>query len=272
MLEFTAALLEQAVAFSARLDLPRIRLLVDAGEEERQLRELAPALQPALALGLAEVEHERERQPAVRVIGARVGLNVARRGLKAGRRRERDLLRDLPELVERGLCAGANVLRHLLQRDELGPGFLRRLRELAREIGRDLPLELPGSHAYDLVLVPVGVDAAVRAVTEREPQESETAARLREEVLGTLRSELPPAPAAGTRFELREEPFPDAERRFGRLDWLLFPRGRDLLGLAHDGAAFRYCFDPAPAAMAMAAALAGPSVRASRPSERIEAP
>ena len=265
---FVVDLLEQAVAFSTHLQLPRLRLLVDPGDEERELKELAAALQPALALGLADVQHASARSAALRLVGARVALNVARRGLLAGRRRERDLLHALPALVEQGLSAGTNVLRPLLQRDEIGLGFMRRLREIGSEIGRDLALDLPGGHSYHLTLVPVGVDAAVRAVTERDPGESEGAARLRDDVVAALRAALPPA-ASATRFELSEEPFPDAELRFGRLDWLRFPRVRDLLGLAHDGAAFRYAYDPAPPAMAMAAADASPA-RSSRPSEGSE--
>ena len=128
-----------------------------------------------------------------------------------------------------------------------------------------MPLELPGSHAYALVLVPVGVDAAIRAVTERDPAECQEAARLREELVTRLAAALPENAAAGTRFELREEAFPEAEQRFGRADFLRFPRGRDVLGLAHDGAAFRYAFDPLPHGLAMAAAVAGPSVRVPRP-------
>jgi hypothetical protein len=264
-------LLEQAVAIAPHVRPPMLRLLVDAGEEERELVPLSAALQPALALGLAEVDHVASEPSALRVVGARVGLNVARLGLLAGRRREGDLLRSLAGLVERGLSVGAALLRQLLQRDAQGVGFLRRLDDLVRELGRDLPLELPGSHAYSLELVPVGVDAAVRAVTERDPAESEGSARLRGELLAQLRAALP-AESAATRFELVEAAFPEAELRFGRLDWLAFPRGRDVLGLAHDGAAFRYSFDPAPPAMAMAAAVAGPSLRVSRPSLDVEAP
>jgi len=122
------------------------------------------------------------------------------------------------------------------------------------------------------VLVPVGVDAAVRAVTERDPGESEDSTRLRDDVIGTLKAALPAGTASPTRFELREESFPEAELRFGRQDWLAFPRGRDVLGLAHDGAAFRYSFDPAPRAMAMAAAISGSPIRTSRPSPDVEGP
>jgi len=269
---FVSELLEQSVALATHIEPPRVRLLVDPGDEERQLIRFSAALPPALALGLAEVGHETGTTPAVRVVGARVGLNVARLGLAAGRRKERELLRAARELVERGLSGGANVLRHLLQRDELGVGFLRRVRDLARELARALPLELPGSHAYHVILVPVGVDAAVRAVTERDPGESESAARLRGELVAALDDALPTAATGATRFELSEEAFPDAELRFGRLDWIAFPRGRDILGLAHDGAAFRYSFDPAPPAMAMAAAVAGSSVRVPRSSADVEAP
>jgi len=272
LLGFAKDVLEQAVAFAPHLRLPKLRLLLEPGEEERQLVALSSALQPALALGLADVAHEKARQPAVRVTGARIGLNVARRGLQAGRRREQELLRGLRDLIERGLAAATNVLRQLLQRDELGGGFLGRLRELSREIGRDLPLELPGRHAYRLVLVPVGVDAAVRAVTEREPGESEAAAQLREEILAALRDALPSLASTSTSCELVEQSFPEAELRFGHLDWLQFPRLREVLGVAHDGAAFRYSFDPAPPAMAMAAAVAGPSFTTLHPSARSSAP
>ncbi len=265
LLAFVTELLEQAVAFSAHLRVPRVRVLVDPGDEERELLRLAAPLQSALALGVADVGHVVAGEPAVRVVGARVALNVARLGLAAGRRRERELLQALPDLLERGLLAGANVLRQLLQRDEQGIGFLRRLRDLLREVARDLPLELPGSHVYHLVLVPVGIDAAVRAVTERDPAESEASSRLRAQIVARLRAALPASSAAGTRFELHEESFPDAESRFGRADFLLFPRGGDVLGLAHDGAAFRYAFDPLPLGTAMAAAVAAPSVRQSRP-------
>jgi hypothetical protein len=258
---FVVELLEQAVAAAPHLRVPRVRVLVDAGDEERELLELSSALQPALALGAADVCHSPRAGSTVRVVGARVALNVARLGLAAGRRREQALLEALPELLERGLSAGASQLRVVLQRDEQGVGFLRRLRELLRDIARDLPLELPGSHAYALVLVPVGVDAAVRAVTERDPTECPEAARLKEQLMLRLAAALPATAAAGTRFELREEAFPEAEQRFGRADFLRFPRGRDVLGLAHDGAAFRYAFDPLPHGLAMAAAVAGPSVR-----------
>src|SRR5262249_60540406 len=132
---------------------------------------------PALGRGVADVAHA-PGAPAVRVVGARVGLNVARLGLHAGRRRERDLMRALPGLVERAVAAATNVVRDLLARDEAGVGFLRRLRDVARDVSGDLPLELPGSHSYAVELVPVGVDAAVRAVTERDPAESDAAARL----------------------------------------------------------------------------------------------
>jgi len=262
---FVVELLEQAVAAAPHLRVPRVRVLVDPGDEERELLQLAAPLQPALALGAADVAHSAQSGSTVRVVGARVALNIARLGLAAGRRRESALLDALPELVERGLSAGANQLRVLLQRDEQGVGFLRRLRELLREIARDLPLELPGSHAYALVLVPVGIDAAIRAVTERDPDECQDAARLRTELLARLAAALPANAAAGTRFELREAAFPEAEQRFGRADFLRFPRGRDVLGLAHDGAAFRYAFDPLPHGQAMAAAVAGPSVRVPRP-------
>jgi hypothetical protein len=272
LLAFVTHLLDAAVEFAAHLQLPRVRILVDEGEEERELLSISAVLQPALALGVAEVAHSA-RTPAVHVVGARVGLNVARLGLHAGRRRERELLRALPGLVERGVAAATNVLRDLLQRDEAGVGFLRRLRDVARDVSGDLPLELPGSHAYSVEIVPVGVDAAVRAVTERDPAESEPAARLREDVVAALAAALPTS--GGARFEAREQPFSEAELRFGRLDFLAFPRGHDVLGLAHDGAAFRYACDPAPprghsAARASAASLPPsrlPKVRASRPSE-----
>lgn len=269
---FVVELLEQAVAAAPHLRVPRVRILVDPGAEEQELLRVAAPLQSALALGAADVAHVAPDGPTVRVVGARVGLNVARLGLAAGRRREKDLLAALPELVERGLSAGANQLRVLLQRDEQGVGFLRRLRELLREIARDLPLELPGNHAYALVLVPVGIDAAVRAVTERDPAECQEAAALRAELLDRLTAALPATAAAGTRFELREESFPAAEQRFGHADFLRYPRGRDVLGLAHDGAAFRYAFDPLPHGLAMAAAAGGPSVRIPRPSEGTVAP
>ena len=269
---FVTQLLEEAVAAAPHLRVPHVRILVDPGEEEPELLRLAAPLQSALALGAADVAHAALSGPTVRVVGARIALNIARLGLAAGRRRERELLAALPEMIERGLSAGANQLRLLLQRDEQGVGFLRRLRELLREIARDLPLELPGNHAYALVLVPVGVDAAVRAVTERDPAECKDAARLREQLLVRLRAALPTAAAVGTRFELREEPFPEAEQRFGRADFLAYPRGRDVLGLAHDGAAFRYALDSVPHGQAMAAAVAGSSVRVTRPPEGSPAP
>lgn len=265
---FVRQLLDEAVAASPHLRVPRVRLLLDGGDEEGQLLRFAAPLQSALALGAADVAHAPlTGGPTVRVVGARIGLNVARLALAAGRRRDRDLLAALPELVERAVAAGANLLRVLLQRDEQGVGFLRRLKELLREIARDLPLELPGSHAYQLVLVPVGVDAAVRAITERDPQESEAAAELRERIVAELRAALPVGGAASGRFELREEPFPDAEARFGRADFLLYPRGRDVLGIAHDGAAFRYAFDPQPHGLALAAAVAGAPHRTARPDD-----
>jgi len=265
---FVRQLLGEAVAVAPRLRVPRVRVLVDPGEEEPQLLRLAAPLQAALAMGAADVGHTATAGPAVRVVGARVALNVARLGLVAGRRRAKELLVALPELVERGLSAGACLLRLLLQRDEQGSGFLRRLRDLLRECARDLPLELPGSHAYSLVLVPVGVDAAVRAVTERDPAECAEAGALREQVVARLRAALPAAATASTRFELREETAPDAEQRFGRADFKLYPRGRDVLGLAHDGAAFRYAFDPLPHGLAMAAAVGAPfASRVTRPPE-----
>ncbi len=264
---FVKQLLEEAVAVSPHLRVPRVRLLLDAGEEESQLLRFAAPLQSALALGAADVAHAPLSGPTVRVVGARIGMNVARLALSAGRRGERELLIALPEIVERAVAAGANLLRVLLQRDEQGVGFLRRLRDLLREIARDLPLELPGSHAYQIVLVPVGVDAAVRAITERDPQESESALALRGRLLDRLRSALPAGGAAAARFELREESFPDAEARFGRADFLRFPRGCDVLGIAHDGAAFRYAFDPQPHGQALAATVAGPSLRVVRPPE-----
>jgi hypothetical protein len=274
LLAFVTHLLDAAVDFAAHLHLPRVRVLVDEGEEERELLSISAGLQPALALGVAEVAHAA-RAPTVRVVGARVGLNVARLGLQAGRRRERELLRALPALVERGVAAATCVVRDLLQRDESGLGFLRRLHDVARDVGGDLSIELPGSHSYSVELVPVGVDAAVRAVTERDPAESEPAARLRDDVVAALAAALP---TAGTsRFEAVEQPFSEAELRFGRLDFLAFPRGHDVLGLAHDGAAFRYACDPAPprgplaaraaASLASRSTSAAPAVRASRPSE-----
>jgi transcriptional regulator NrdR family protein len=266
LLAFVNHLLEQAANFAAHLHLPRLRLLIDHGEEERELLAVSAGLQPALALGVAEVAHAAPG-PAVRVVGARVALNVARLGLSAGRRRETELLRALPALVERGVAASTNVLRDLLQRDEAGVGFLRRLRDVTRDIGGDLPLELSGSHAYAVVLVPVGVDAAVRAVTERDPAESEAAARLRDDVLAALTAAVPER--GGARFELNDEPFSEAELRFGRRDFLAFPRGHDVLGLAHDGAAFRYASDPVPRSGPFATTVesSANSVRASRPSE-----
>jgi hypothetical protein len=266
------ALLERAVRFAPHLELPRIRVLLDPGEEEAQLAPLAAALQPALALGLADVETTPAGAPAVRVTGARVGLNVARQGLRAGRRRERELLRALAELLERGLEAGANVLRHLLQRDEQGVGFRHRLRAAVRAVGRDLPLDLPGSPVYEIALVPVGLDAAVRAVTERDPSESEAAAELRDEALAVLRAKLPRTASESARFVLAREPFARAQSRFGRLDWLAFPRGRDVLGLVHDGAAFDYSCDESPRAMAMAAHVTGSSARTERPPAGVEDP
>jgi transcriptional regulator NrdR family protein len=273
---FVTKLLDQAVVFGAQLRLPLLRLLVDPGEEERDLAAVAASLQPALALGLAEVDHaphDAGAAAAVRVVGGRVALNVARLGLRAGRRRESELLASLREAVDGAVSAGADLLRRLLQRDELGDGFLRRLRDCARELGRDLPLDLPGHHAYHVTIVPVGVDAAVRAVTERDPSESESGARLRDDLLAQVAAALPQSSAgglSGARFEAKEESFPEAELRFGALDWHRFPRGRDVLGLAHDGAAFRYAFDPVPRAMAMAAAVSGSplsSIRSSRPLE-----
>jgi hypothetical protein len=274
LLAFVTHLLDAAVDFAAHLHLPRVRVLVDEGEEERELLAISAGLQPALALGVAEVAHAA-RAPTVRVVGARVGLNVARLGLQAGRRRERELLRALPALVERGVAAATCVVRDLLARDESGIGFLRRLHDVARDVGGDLSIELPGSHSYSVELVPVGVDAAVRAVTERDPAESEPAARLRDDVVAALAAALPTAGTA--RFETVEQPFSEAELRFGRLDFLAFPRGHDVLGLAHDGAAFRYACDPAPprgplaaraaASLAPRSTPAAPAVRASRPSE-----
>ena len=49
-----------------------------------------------------------------------------------------------------------------------------------------------------------------------------------------------PSGSGDVHFVLSKEPFPTAEQRFGRLDFAAFPRGRDILRLAHDGAAFRY--------------------------------
>src|SRR5262249_24238091 len=243
-----------------------VRVLVDEGEEERELLSIGAGLQPALALGVADVAHAT-RGPAVRVVGARVGLNVARLGLHAGRRREREQLRALPGLVERGVAAATNVLRDLLQCDEAGVGLPRRLRDVARDVSGDFPLDLPGHHAYSVELVPVGVDAAVRAVTERDPAESEPAARLREDVVAALAAALPAS--GGARFEALERPFAEAELRFGRLDFLAFPRGHDVLGLAPAGPAFRYACEPAPprGPLAARATAAATNVRASRPSE-----
>jgi ATP cone domain-containing protein len=266
LLAFVNHLLEQSVAFASHLHLPRLRLLIDRGEEERELLAVSAGLQPALALGAAEIAHAAAG-PSVRVVGARIGLNVARLGLHAGRRRESELLRALPGLVERGVTASTRILRDLLQRDEAGVGFLRRLRDVTRDLGGDLPLELSGSHAYAVEIVPVGVDAAVRAVTERDPAESEAAARLRDEIFSALSSALPER--GGARFELVESPFSEAELRFGRGDFLAFPRGRDVLGLAHDGAAFRYATDPVPRSgpFATTAASSANPVRDTRPSE-----
>jgi hypothetical protein len=216
LLAFVNHLLEQAVGLAAHLRLPRLRVLIDRGAEvdrERELLAVSAGLQPALALGAAEIAHAAPG-PSVRVVGARIGLNVARLGLSAGRRREAELLRAVPALVERGVAASTQLLRDLLQRDEAGVGFLRRLRDVTREIGGDLPLELSGSHAYAVEIVPVGVDAAVRAVTERDPAESEAAARLRDDLLATLAAALPER--GGARFELVESPFVEAELRFGR--------------------------------------------------------
>ena len=250
---FVRKLLEHAVLLSAKLRLPKLRLLIAAGEEERELQPIARALQPALALGIAEIEHASLARTTVRVVGARVAINVARLGLAAGRRNERALLQSARDAVELALSAGANVLRHLFERDELGSGFLRRLRDATRDVARDLPFELPGSHGYQVAIVPVGIDAAVRAVTERDPAEDERAARLKNELLARLRDALPHDELASTRFELAPARFAEAESRFGRLDWLAFPRGRDVLGFEHDGAAFHYSFDPAPDGLALAA-------------------
>ena len=248
--ELVRCLIREAMALAPFVEVPRLRLLLRGGWRDGGADSPTSAPSPGLDLGneayraiqhgLVEFALSDQDVRPLRMVGARVGINVGRVALRCGRRQRGEFLAGLRVAVRAAVAAAARRLRLLQELDDaaVGPSF--RVRDLIRELSREFAFDLPGRHGYHCAVIPIGLDAAVRALTERDPEESDEAARVRDEALAWMREDLPADSGSAARFELSEEPFVRAERRFGRLDFATFPRGRDILRLAHDGEAFRY--------------------------------
>lgn len=222
------------------LPVPRLRLLLPA----RDLTLLPAALRPVLerlgSYGGVELAVPVQPPAAFRILGSRVGINLARLALRSGRQGSERLLEQVRGETDCAVSAGARRLRSLMDLDEAGLGPRRLLRGRLETLSRELGFELPGEHGYQCAVIPVGLSAAIRAITERDPVECDRALELRGEILETMRSVLPTSAGGGASFYLSVEPFAPAERRLGRLDFAAYPRGRDILGLRHDGGAYQY--------------------------------
>ena len=244
---FLREMFAQTCRLSSSLALPRLRVLLPQTElgpgsvdPVLAASQLGPDAVRGMELGLVELGRPAQELRPLQVLGARVGVNAVRVALRCGRRRSAEFLAALRPVGRRAVDAGARRLKFMIELDEAGVGPLHRLEDLVEELSPEVAIDLPGRHGYHCSIVPVGLDAAVRAITEKDPEESEEAAQLRTEALEALHSVLPENTGSAARFELSLESFARAERRLGRADFVSFPRGRDILRLSHDGEAFRY--------------------------------
>ena len=121
--------------------------LADAG--------LGPEAVRGLEFGLVDFARPVDELRSLRVVGARVGLNVARVALRCGRHRESEFLAGLRVLGRRAVDAGVRRLRFLLELDEAGVGPMRRVEDLVQELSREMAIDLPGRHGYHCSLIPV---------------------------------------------------------------------------------------------------------------------
>ncbi len=234
---FVRGLLQAGLELSRMQSVPRLRLLVPDGSFLPS--ELEDTVREAVGAGILDAGRIATAPRPARLVGARVGMNVARVALRHGRRQERDFLHGLKELTESATHAGSQRLRHLLTLDRAGRGPRYRFQKALARVRHELPFELPGAQSYQVAIIPVGLDSAIRAVTERDPRESESARQLQAEAVHVIERAMP-ADGEDARYQLSLESYEVAEGRFGRRDFSAYPRGRDILRLSHDGEAYRY--------------------------------